>query len=157
MNQLVPSSEDSTHTASVFQNTQHRSMYQNLQVLGKVLIRENRLLIYPNVLHHRILPFRLADATKPGHLKMVQLFLVDPNIRIPSTAIVPPQQQHWWAELIAESGVFKKLLQEVVNQMYGEVDSPLSMEQANQVREGLMEERQAQLAASESKWQHFEP
>jgi hypothetical protein len=124
-----------------------------LQVLGKVSTREGRLLVFPNVYQHRVLPFELADATKPGHRKLLALFLVDPNIKIPSTANIPPQQRQHWAQKIDEIGALSKLPRELKDCVYDQLDFPLSMEQAKQVREELMEERKAQLAASVQHWQ----
>jgi hypothetical protein len=124
-----------------------------LQVLGKVSTREGRLLVFPNVYQHRFLPFELADATKPGHRKLLALFLVDPNIKIPSTANIPPQQRQHWAQKIDEIGALSKLPRELKDCVYDQLDFPLSMEQAKQVREELMEERKAQLAASVQHWQ----
>ena len=60
-----------------------------VQEIGSVETREARLLTFPNVLQHRVSPFKLADPTKPGHRKIVALFLVDPNIKVISTAHVP--------------------------------------------------------------------
>ncbi|TVY78455.1 hypothetical protein LSUE1_G006514 [Lachnellula suecica] len=71
-----------------------------LQNYGSVETKEGRLLAFPNVFQHRVSPFRLADPTKPGHRRFIVLWLIDPNIRIISTANVPPQQMHWWAESI---------------------------------------------------------
>lgn len=125
-----------------------------LQTLGEVLTREDRLLVFPNVLQHRVSPFKLADPSKPGHRKLLALFLVDPNIPIPSTANIPPQQRDWWAQQINQNGALKKLPQELADRVYNEVrDFPLSMEQAKQVREDLMEERKAQLKATEDRWE----
>ena len=45
------------------------------------------LLAFPNVVQHRVSPFRLADPTRPGHRKLLALFLVDPHIRILSTYV----------------------------------------------------------------------
>jgi hypothetical protein len=45
----------------------------------------------------RISPFRLTDPTKPGYRRFIALWLVNPNVRIISTANVPPQQMDWWA------------------------------------------------------------
>ncbi|TVY87033.1 hypothetical protein LAWI1_G007198 [Lachnellula willkommii] len=42
----------------------------------------------------------LADPTKPGHRRFIALWLVDPHVRIISTANVPPRQLDWWAESI---------------------------------------------------------
>jgi hypothetical protein len=47
---------------------------------------------------HRVSPFKLVDPTKPGHRRFIALWLVDPHLRIISTANVPPQQQEWWME-----------------------------------------------------------
>lgn len=69
-----------------------------LQSYGKVETKEGRLLAFPNVFHHRVCPFELADKSKPGHRRIIALWLVDPLTRIISTANVPPQQRDWWLD-----------------------------------------------------------
>lgn len=69
-----------------------------LQNYGSVETREGRLLAFPNVFQHRVSPFSLADPTKPGHRRFIALWLIDPHLRIISTANVPPQRLDWWAE-----------------------------------------------------------
>ena len=49
---------------------------------------------------HAASSFRLQDPTKPGHLRVLTLHLVDPFCRIISTGNVPPQQFDWWAEAV---------------------------------------------------------
>ena len=56
---------------------------------------EGRLVTFPNTVQHRVAPFALADPTKPGHRKILALFLIDPHRRVISTANVPPQQAEW--------------------------------------------------------------
>ncbi|KAJ4354947.1 hypothetical protein N0V95_003356 [Ascochyta clinopodiicola] len=73
-----------------------------LQNYGSVETKEKRLLAFPNVFHHRVSPFELADPTKPGHRRFIALWLVDPHKRIISTANVPPQQMSWWAESLLD-------------------------------------------------------
>lgn len=115
-----------------------------MQVIGQIKTSENRLLVFPNVLQHRVEPFQLADATQPGHRKVLALFLVDPNIRIPSTANIPPQQLDWWAKEIHEQGLLAKLPTEISELVYDRVEGfPLSFEQAKEVRAELMAERSA--------------
>ena len=80
-----------------------------IQNLGQVLTREDRLLCFPNVMQHRVSSFKLEDPTKPGHRKILALFLVDPHIKIISTGNVPPQQHSWWREVVKESGVLNKV------------------------------------------------
>lgn len=72
----------------------------NVQNFGSVTTNEGRLLAFPNTFQHAVSPFELQDKTKPGHRRFVALWLVDPHVRILSTANVPPQQQSWWLESI---------------------------------------------------------
>ncbi|MFF4007806.1 DUF4246 domain-containing protein [Streptomyces sp. NPDC001717] len=86
------------------------------QVLGSAATPAGRCLAFPNVLQHRVGSFRLADATRPGHRKILAFFLVDPDQRIVSTSDVPPQQP--WSDT-----------------------STMTLEQAKDYREQLMQER----------------
>ncbi|MFJ5829095.1 DUF4246 domain-containing protein [Streptomyces sp. NPDC093089] len=86
------------------------------QVLGSASTPAGRCLAFPNVLQHRVAPFRLADPTRPGHRKILAFFLVDPSETIVSTSDVPPQQP-WSAS------------------------STMTLEQAEGFREELMRER----------------
>ncbi|MFJ3223242.1 DUF4246 domain-containing protein [Streptomyces sp. NPDC086783] len=86
------------------------------QVLGSVATPAGRCLAFPNVLQHRVSPFRLADPTRPGCRKILAFFLVDPSEKIVSTSDVPPQQP--WSET-----------------------STMTLDQAKAYREQLMQER----------------
>ncbi|MBC9711490.1 DUF4246 domain-containing protein [Streptomyces sp. TRM66268-LWL] len=86
------------------------------QVLGSAATPAGRCLAFPNVLQHRVSPFRLADPARPGHRKILAFFLVDPSERIVSTSDVPPQQP--WA-----------------------ATSTMTLEEAKGYREQLMQER----------------
>ncbi|MFF3756146.1 DUF4246 domain-containing protein [Streptomyces sp. NPDC002185] len=86
------------------------------QVLGSASTPAGRCLAFPNVLQHRVGPFRLADPGRPGHRKILAFFLVDPSERIVSASDVPPQQP--WA-----------------------TTSTMTLEQAGHFREELMRER----------------
>ena len=65
------------------------------QLLGTVVAKSDRCVVFPNILHHRVSPFRLRDPSRSGVLRSLVFFLVDPIIRIASTADVPPQQLRW--------------------------------------------------------------
>ncbi|WP_448317730.1 DUF4246 domain-containing protein [Streptomyces sp. CO7] len=86
------------------------------QELGSAGTPAGRCLAFPNVLQHRVAPFRLADPTRAGHRKILAFFLVDPSERIVSTSDVPPQQP--WADT-----------------------STMTLEEAKGYREELMKER----------------
>ncbi|KAG8526561.1 uncharacterized protein KY384_008762 [Bacidia gigantensis] len=114
-----------------------------IQHLGSVCTPEGRLLAFPNVMQHRVLPFKLADPTKPGHRKILALFLVDPHMRIIGTGEVPPQQKEWWGrDVVDESGVLGGLPREIQEAVKGlEYEFPVSLEKAREQREELMAER----------------
>ncbi len=124
-----------------------------VQVLGDVVTKEGRLLVFPNVLQHQVQPFELVDKTKPGHRKIVALFLVDPAVRVPSTATVPPQQQAWREA----SAVDKQLPPELSQMVFDNLTVPYDVDKAKGFREELIEERKAldqdaQEAISENTW-----
>ncbi|KAI4729148.1 hypothetical protein E4T49_03003 [Aureobasidium sp. EXF-10728] len=116
-----------------------------IQRIGQVTTNEGRLLAFPNVLQHQVQPFKLVDPTKPGHRKILALFLVDPFHRVISTANVPPQQREWWAEAVQGlEGKLDELPPELRHQVMSEVgDFPISLEEAKTLREELMDERRA--------------
>ncbi|PPQ78623.1 hypothetical protein CVT25_010587 [Psilocybe cyanescens] len=112
---------------------------QAVQVLGAVSTPEGRVLTFPNILQYSMEPVELEDPSKPGHLKFVVLYLVDPNIRIISTAHVPCQRRNW--------------LEEVDIQQSEPVpsDFPISLQDAKLLREELMNEREDFASEFESK------
>ncbi|TQV97134.1 DUF1665 domain-containing protein [Cordyceps javanica] len=66
------------------------------QPYGDVKTPQGRILAFPNTLQHRVSPLKLQDPSKPGHRRFLALWLVDPHVRVISTANVPPQQTDWW-------------------------------------------------------------
>ena len=113
----------------------------SIQELGSVVTRQGRLLCFPNVMQHRVHPFQLSDPTKPGHRKILALFLVDPNNRIISTANVPPQQKAWWKESVEQSGALGHMPAEIQGGILDATDFPVSLAEAKVQREELMKER----------------
>ncbi|KAH6891808.1 hypothetical protein BKA70DRAFT_1571941 [Coprinopsis sp. MPI-PUGE-AT-0042] len=126
-----------------------------VQDVGSVETRQGRLLTFPNILQHRVEPFRLEDRTKLGHRKILALFLVDPNVRVISTAHVPAQRKDWWAQELDQSDAPKFPLRDLPNELkdciYSGVEGfPISLEEAKTAREELMEERKAFLVTHAS-------
>ncbi|KAK1496617.1 hypothetical protein CTAM01_08255 [Colletotrichum tamarilloi] len=86
----------------------------SLQKIGSATMREGLVLVYPNVMQQKESAFQLKDPTQPGHRKVLTLYLVDPRVKILSTANVPPQQADWWAaEFTSREGQMKGLPKEV--------------------------------------------
>ncbi|KAL8658464.1 MAG: hypothetical protein Q9202_007558 [Teloschistes flavicans] len=112
-----------------------------IQNVGEVLTREGRLLCFPNVMQHRVSPFRLADPSKPGHRKILALFLVDPLLKIISTENVPPQQRSWWRQMVQDTGVLDKLPPELTKNILNDIQYPKTLDQAKEQRLELISER----------------
>ncbi|KAJ1846940.1 hypothetical protein H4S02_000579 [Coemansia sp. RSA 2611] len=114
-----------------------------IQNIGGVEVKNGRCIVFPNIYQHQVSGFRLADPTKPGHRRIMAFFFIDPTIRIPSTEVVPPQQQDWWSANVVEKGAMGGLPSLVQDSIMKHVDFPLSLSGAKKLRLELMEERSA--------------
>ncbi|KAF6763605.1 hypothetical protein DFP72DRAFT_986495 [Ephemerocybe angulata] len=132
----------------------------SIQELGSVETREGRIITFPNILQHQVQPFKLEDPTKPGHRKIVALFLVDPHTSIISTADVPPQRLDWWSEEVPSkegdarnADALTKLPNELKERIFAGVeDFPIDMEKAKEFRGKLMEERKSFVLAHQAQF-----
>lgn len=115
-----------------------------IQEVGSVETRQGRLLVFPNIVQHRVEPFRLKDPTRPGHRRFLVLWLVDPHYRVISTRNVQPQQWEWWRE--KEAGTAASEAKEPG-------DWPMTRVDAEKIRRDLMAERTTVMDAVEG---HFE-
>jgi len=110
-----------------------------VQNSGSVLTREGRLITFPNIVQHRVDRFRLQDPIKPGHRKIVALFLVNPHIKILSSAKIPCQRKDWWDEYKLDHPADD--MEGSTDGYLSYVDFPLTMDEAKEMRLTLMEER----------------
>ena len=70
--------------------------------LGTVTIKAGRCMAFPNIYQHRLSPYRLIDPTREGVRRILFFFLVDPLVRVRSTATVPPQQASVVSQCLSE-------------------------------------------------------
>lgn len=98
--------------------------YSVVQELGKISLTEGKMIAFPSMLQHRCSRFSTIDKTKPGSCNVLSLFLVDPHIRIVSTANVPPQRKDWWGyrEQLICSILRQRLPQELVDMVFDQLD-----------------------------------
>ncbi|TFK20400.1 hypothetical protein FA15DRAFT_599792 [Coprinopsis marcescibilis] len=134
-----------------------------VQDIGSVDTREGRLITFPNILQHQVQPFELEDRTKPGHRKILALFLVDPYVRTISTANVPCQQFDWWREEVempqndGSGWMLPDLPLELRDQIFEKVeDFPITLEEAKATREELMAERRDYVRKSDMRYTSLE-
>jgi hypothetical protein len=119
------------------------------QELGSVVTQGGRAVAFPNLYQHQVQPFRLADASKPGHRKILVFFLVDPTQRIVSTSTVPPQQRAWAEEyvratlrpLLMSATPLIEPLVDLILGYDGATDNTITHERALKERLELMTER----------------
>ncbi|KAJ6544145.1 hypothetical protein B0H19DRAFT_1169749 [Mycena capillaripes] len=118
------------------------------QDLGSIATTAGRALAWPNIYHHRVTPFHLVDPTKPGHRKILAIFLVDPSIEpIPSATNIPPQQADWVFDALEDARMdprsfFSKLPPELSNSVRDHFpDTLMTRAEAEEYRLELMKER----------------
>ncbi|KAI0737515.1 hypothetical protein C8Q80DRAFT_1114990 [Daedaleopsis nitida] len=112
------------------------------QRLGHVVAEEDKCIAFPNIYQHRVDAFELADPSKPGYRKILCFFLVNPDVEILSTTVVPPQQADWSINELEKSAALGKLPQELFDMVAGYVrEGVMTREEAEAEQEKLMEER----------------
>ncbi|KAI9505557.1 hypothetical protein GGI26_002589 [Coemansia sp. RSA 1358] len=99
--------------------------YKYSQCSGKIEIKSGRWVCFPSSYLHYLTSMKLANSSKPGHVKMMVFHFVNPVVRIPSTSIVPPQQREWWED---------KLLANPCLEIKEHIDMLMTSEQAIEYR-----------------------
>ncbi|KAJ7179689.1 hypothetical protein C8R46DRAFT_646991 [Mycena filopes] len=118
------------------------------QDLGSIKTSGGRALAWPNIYQHRVGPFHVTDPTKPGHRKILAIFLVDPSIDpIPSATNVPPQQKDWAFDALEEArhdptSMYSRLPAELSNEIHDRLPHTfMTRDEAEAFRLKLMKER----------------
>ncbi|KAJ2869553.1 hypothetical protein GGH93_006131 [Coemansia aciculifera] len=125
------------------------------QELGSVGIKDGRCLVFPNILQYKLPELELGDKTKPGHCKMLTFYFVDPSTRIPSTELVPPQQQDWCFEEILTSQPFRSMPQLIVEGIMAKIDYPISLKEAKKLRLLVYQDKSSEHISYELFAPHF--
>jgi hypothetical protein len=125
-----------------------------VQYIGDIFTKEGRLLTFPNIFQHRVGPFGLADKNKPGHRKILALFLVDPHIKVISSANVPCQQKAWRMQEPQAEHALPKLPVEMLKEVVDNVEEfPIGLDEAKELRSELMKERKVYVQGHDE-WFH---
>lgn len=114
------------------------------QSVGKIRAPLGRVIIVPATLQHRLNRCELIDKTRPGCVKVLSLFLVDPNIRIISTANVPPQRLDWSFEVDPQELEGLDQMLQKLTLKFGESRKgslPISLKEAKKLHDDVFLER----------------
>ncbi|KAJ6524407.1 hypothetical protein DFH09DRAFT_1046778 [Mycena vulgaris] len=121
-----------------------------IQDIGSMVTQEGRALAWPNMYQHCVSSFKLADPSKPGHRKILAIFLVDPTIDpVVSATNVPPQQAAWAVDALETAHAdpmsnLSKLPRELADLVEAQVQASTSfmtLAEAKEYRLRLMKER----------------
>jgi len=131
------------------------------QPLGAVVAKQGRCVAFPNTMQHMVLPFELRHGETFGRRSILCFFLVDVNVRILSTSMVPPQQEEWFVQYLvlnvpALRALWNRepeLVRKIVRDMGNGTPFYMTLESARRHRLALMEERKA--GESQSNRRHF--
>ncbi|KAJ1726882.1 hypothetical protein LPJ72_006176 [Coemansia sp. Benny D160-2] len=104
--------------------------YGYSQPAGTTGIKSGRILCFPNSYQHLEQSVELADPSRCGHVRRLYFHFVHPGVRIPSTSIVAPQRQEWWAESAFSVPPLDRLPAELQVMIQQRVDMPMSLEEA---------------------------
>ncbi|KAJ7912500.1 hypothetical protein B0H13DRAFT_2007003 [Mycena leptocephala] len=103
--------------------------------------QSGRALSWPNLFQHCVSPFELVDPSKPGHRKILAIFLLDPTKDpVVSTTDVPPQQAEWAAAAFEEACTARQLRDLIKDHFPTTV---MTFNEAEAYRLTLMKERTA--------------
>ncbi|KAJ5963897.1 uncharacterized protein N7479_003773 [Penicillium vulpinum] len=112
-----------------------------IQYPGSIQAGVGRVIMYPSTIQHKFTRFELKDKAKPGHARAMVFFLVDPNIRIISTANIPPQRLDWAKDIPeTKQGVKADLAKAALDNMKSKGDMPMSLEEAMDTRLKVLQE-----------------
>ncbi|CDM27480.1 hypothetical protein DTO013E5_2783 [Penicillium roqueforti] len=111
-----------------------------IQYPGSICANVGRVVMYPSNVEHRFTNFELKDKTKPGRTRAVVFFLVDPNMRIISTANIPPQRVDWTKEFPAGADVKEGLKDLALDNRKNKGDMPMNLDEALETRVNVLDE-----------------
>lgn len=107
------------------------------QRLGYIETIEERCIVFPNMLQHKVESFELENPEENGHRRILVFFLVDPTMKITSTADIPQQQRNWIFDEISISTNIASVLIDIICDYAGLMD----LAKAKEHRDALMKER----------------
>ncbi|KAF7718990.1 Uncharacterized protein PECH_000170 [Penicillium ucsense] len=112
-----------------------------IQRPGSIKCRVGRSVIFPSTVQYRFTHYELKDKSRAGHARALVFFLVDPNIRIISTANCPPQRLDWTLDIRGDEEDKKAAMVAIALDNRDKKDAmPMSLDEALQLRYKFLSE-----------------
>lgn len=111
-----------------------------IQYPGSTRANVGRVVMYPSTIEHKFTRFELKDRSKSGYTRAIVFFLVDPNIRIISTANIAPQRVDWTKDIPPGMGVKEGLQKLALDNIDEKGDMPMSLREALDMRLEVLED-----------------
>ncbi|KAJ5676107.1 hypothetical protein N7462_009004 [Penicillium macrosclerotiorum] len=113
-----------------------------IQRCGSIQCKLGRTVMFPSTVQHRLTHFELKDKSKPGFTRGLVFYLVDPNIRIISTANIPPQRLDWTIDIKDDGKDLKAKMARLALDNKDEKGSmPMSLNEALETRMDVLKEK----------------
>ena len=97
---------------------------------GSIKCSVGRTVMLPSTVQHRLTRFELKDKSKQGYTRGLAFYLVDPNIRIISTANIPPQRLDWTLDGSVEGDLATSMAQLALDNKDKKGSMPMSLNEA---------------------------
>ncbi|KAI2793298.1 hypothetical protein POX_b03352 [Penicillium oxalicum] len=112
-----------------------------IQRPGSIKCKLGRTVIFPSTVQYRFTHYELKDKSRAGYSRALVFFLVDPNIRIISTANCPPQRLDWTLDIRGDDENTKPAMATIALNNKDIKDAmPMSLSEALELRYEFLEE-----------------
>jgi hypothetical protein len=112
-----------------------------IQRPGTIRAMPGRCIMYPSAVQHKFTRFELKDKTKPGAARALVFFLVDPNIRVISTANIPPQRLDWTKDISGSGDQLREAMAKLaLDNRNQKGNMPLTLDEALDTRLKVLNE-----------------
>lgn len=111
-----------------------------IQRTGAIRCRVGRTVMFPSTVQQRLTRYELKDKSRAGYVRVLIFYLVDPNIRIISTANVPPQRLDWTLDTETNGNLTSALAKLALDNKDKKGPMPMSLDEALETRLKVLED-----------------
>lgn len=111
-----------------------------IQHSGTIHCKLGRTVMLPSTVQQRLTRVELKDKSKAGYMRALVFYLIDPNIRIISTANIPPQRLDWTLDTETNGDLKSAMAKLALDNKDKRGPMPMSLDEALETRVKVLEE-----------------